>query len=50
MTPVRAAGGHPLSPAGIALGWTYEKANTIWAPICLHMIINALAFGVMQLV
>ena len=40
----------PYLPAGIALGWTYEKANTIWAPICLHMMINALAFGVMQLV
>lgn len=34
-------------PAGIALGWTYEKSNTIWAPIVLHMVINAIAFGVM---
>ena len=35
-------------PAGIALGWTYEKSNTIWAPIVLHMVINAIAFGVMS--
>lgn len=35
---------------GIALGWTYEKADTIWAPIILHMLINAIAFGVMSLV
>ena len=35
-------------PAGIALGWTYEKANTIWAPIALHMVINAIALGVMK--
>ena len=34
---------------GIALGWTYEKANTIWAPIVLHMVINAIAFGVMSI-
>ena len=32
-------------PAGIALGWTYEKSNTIWAPITLHMIINAISMG-----
>lgn len=36
-------------PAGIALGWTYEKANTIWAPIFLHMTINAISFGIMRL-
>ncbi len=36
-------------PAGVALGWTYEKSNTIWAPIILHMVINAIAFGVMPL-
>ena len=35
-------------PAGIALGWTYEKSNTIWAPILLHMTINAISFGVMH--
>lgn len=36
-------------PAGIALGWTYEKSNTIWAPIFLHMTINAVSFGIMHL-
>ena len=35
-------------PAGIALGWTYEKSNTVWAPIILHMVINAISFGVMS--
>ena len=35
-------------PAGIALGWTYEKSNTIWAPILLHMAINGISFGVMS--
>ncbi len=39
----------PYLPAGIALGWTYEKSNTIWAPILLHMAINAISFGVMSL-
>ena len=33
-------------PASIALGWTYEKSGTILCPILLHMIINAIAFGV----
>lgn len=36
-------------PAGIALGWTYEKSNTIWGPILLHMAINAISFGIMSL-
>lgn len=35
-------------PAGIALGWTYEKSDTIWAPILLHMAINAISFGIMS--
>jgi membrane protease YdiL (CAAX protease family) len=35
----------PYLPAGIALGWTYEKSNTVWAPILLHMGINAFAMG-----
>jgi membrane protease YdiL (CAAX protease family) len=35
-------------PVGIALGWTYEKSNTIWAPILLHMTINAISFGVVS--
>ncbi|MBQ5748988.1 MAG: CPBP family intramembrane metalloprotease [Oscillospiraceae bacterium] len=32
-------------PAGIALAWTYDRADTIWAPITLHAIINAVSFG-----
>lgn len=35
-------------PAGIALGWTYEKADTVWAPIVLHAVINAISFGIMS--
>ncbi len=35
-------------PAGIALGWTYEKSNTIWAPIFMHMIVNAISFGLLS--
>jgi membrane protease YdiL (CAAX protease family) len=33
-------------PAGVALGWTYEKSGTIWCPITLHAIINAISYGV----
>jgi len=36
-------------PAGIALGWTYEKSNTIWAPIFLHAIINAISMGIISI-
>ena len=39
----------PYIPAGIALGWTYEKSNTVWAPIFLHMLVNAVAFGLLTL-
>ena len=35
-------------PAGIALGWTYEKSNTIWAPIALHATINAISMGIIK--
>lgn len=34
-------------PAGIALGWCYEKSNTIWAPILLHMLINAVSMSLL---
>ena len=27
-------------PAGICLGWAYSKADSIWAPILMHMTIN----------
>lgn len=36
-------------PAGIALSWTYEKSNTIWAPIFLHAAINAISMGVISI-
>lgn len=35
-------------PAGIALGWTYEKADTIWAPIVVHALINAVSMGILH--
>ena len=31
----------PYIPASVALAWVYEKAGTIWAPITLHALINA---------
>lgn len=36
-------------PAGIALGWTYEKCNTIWGPIFLHMTINGISMGIISM-
>ena len=36
-------------PAGIALGWTYEKAGNLWAPILLHMAVNAVSLGLLRL-
>lgn len=39
----------PYIPAAAALGWVYEKADTIWAPITLHAIINAMSFGLLTL-
>ena len=30
-------------PAGIALAWAYEKADTIFAPVLMHSLINALS-------
>lgn len=32
-------------PAGLCLAWTYTKADTIFAPIVMHGIINAVAIG-----
>jgi len=29
----------------IALGWTYEKAGNIWAPIFLHAIVNSISMS-----
>lgn len=30
-------------PAGIALGWSYEKADTVMAPVLIHCLVNTLA-------
>ena len=34
-------------PAGYALAWLYEKTNSIWVPIFLHMLINAISMMVL---
>ena len=39
----------PYIPASVALAWVYEKAGTIWAPITLHALINAMSFGLLTL-
>ena len=36
-------------PASAALAWTYEKSGTIWCPIALHAVINALSFTALTL-
>jgi membrane protease YdiL (CAAX protease family) len=33
-------------PGSLALAWCYERSNTLWAPIFLHMLINALNISV----
>ena len=35
-------------PAGIALGWAYTKADTIWSPILMHITINAIGMASMR--
>lgn len=35
-------------PAGVALGWTLEKSDTIWAPILVHSLINAVSMGILH--
>ena len=35
-------------PAGVALGWAYEKSDTIFAPILIHMVNNAISMGLMS--
>ena len=35
-------------PAGIALAWSYEKADTIVAPILIHIIINQIGMSAMR--
>ena len=40
-------GVRPFFPAGIALAWAYEKADTIFAPVLMHCLINAVSFGLL---
>lgn len=35
-------------PAGVALGWTLEKADTIWAPVLVHSLVNAVSMGILH--
>ena len=35
-------------PAGIALAWAYEKADTIVAPMLIHIIINQIGISAMR--
>ena len=35
-------------PAGIALAWAYERADTIVAPILIHMIVNQIGMSTMR--
>ena len=34
-------------PAGLALAWAYERADSIWAPILLHTFVNLAGVGAM---
>lgn len=35
-------------PAGLCLAWAYTKADTIFAPIVIHALINAAAIGLVR--
>lgn len=35
-------------PAAIALAWTYVKADTIWAPVLIHMTVNLIGMLAIQ--
>lgn len=35
-------------PAGLCLAWAYTKADTIFAPILIHTIINAVSIGLVK--
>ena len=35
-------------PAGVFLAWTYVKADNIWAPVLIHMIVNQIGMLAMQ--
>lgn len=36
------------TPAGICLGWAYQKSGTVFAPILIHAIINALGIAAVR--
>lgn len=33
-------------PAGLCLGWAYARADSIWAPILMHITVNQIAMSV----
>jgi membrane protease YdiL (CAAX protease family) len=35
-------------PAGVFLAWAYEKADSIWAPILMHMAVNQISMSYMR--
>lgn len=35
-------------PAGLCLAWAYTKADTIFAPILIHALINAISIGLVR--
>lgn len=35
-------------PAGLCLGWAYARADSIWAPILIHMTVNQLSITLMR--
>ena len=35
-------------PAGVCLAWAYTKADTIFAPILIHAIVNAVSIGLVR--
>ena len=35
-------------PASLALAWAYARADSIWAPILLHMLVNAMGMTAMR--
>ena len=35
-------------PAGLVLGWAYEKSGTIFAPMVIHAVINAMGIWAMR--
>ena len=35
-------------PAGLILAWAYERSGTIFAPIAIHMVINAMGIWAMR--